>query len=40
MINEIQKTEYYGKETPDPLTLATVLREIGDFLQSNFPELI
>lgn len=38
--NEIQKVEYYGKETPDPLTLATALREIGDFLQSNFPELI
>lgn len=38
--NDTQKTEYYGKGTPDPLTLATALREIGDFMRAKFPELI
>ena len=38
--NETQKAEFYGKETPDPLTIATALREIGEFMQSKFSELI
>lgn len=38
--NETQQVEYYGKETPDALALATALREIGDFMQQKFPELI
>ena len=38
--NETQQVQYYGKETPDPLTIATALREIGEFMQSKFSELI
>mgnify|MGYP003552613618 FL=1 len=38
--NETQQVQYYGKETPDPLSIATASPEIGEFMQSKFSELI
>lgn len=37
--NETNHVDYFGEET-DPLTIAKLCRELGDYILENYPEII